>query len=70
MEDDRRVKFGIFEFDPKAGSLWRSGKPVRLQRQPGRMLAALIERPGELVTREALQEAIWERDTHVDFDRV
>jgi TolB-like protein/DNA-binding winged helix-turn-helix (wHTH) protein len=63
------IRFGIYEFDPASGDLRREGRPVRLQPQPARMLAALLAQPGEIVTREALQEAIWGHDTHVDFER-
>ncbi len=63
------TRFGIFAFDPDTGDLRRDGRPLRLQRQPARMLAALVAQPGVIVTREALQEAIWGRDTHVDFER-
>jgi DNA-binding winged helix-turn-helix (wHTH) protein len=52
-----RVAFGAFEFDPISGALWRNGRPGRLQRQPARMLAALIARPGEIVDRATLQAA-------------
>lgn len=64
-----RVTFGIFEFDPEAGTLLRNGRPVRLQRQPARMLAALVARPGEIVDRATLQAAIWGSETNVDFER-
>jgi TolB-like protein/DNA-binding winged helix-turn-helix (wHTH) protein len=64
-----QVSFGVYEFDPTSGDLCRDGRPVRLQPQPARMLAALLAQPGEIVTREALQEAIWGHDTHVDFER-
>jgi DNA-binding winged helix-turn-helix (wHTH) protein/TolB-like protein len=63
------ISFGVYEFDPASGDLRRGGRPVRLQPQPARMLAALLEHPGEIITREALQEAIWGHDTHVDFER-
>jgi DNA-binding winged helix-turn-helix (wHTH) protein/TolB-like protein len=63
------IRFGLFEFDPSSGELRREGRGVRLQPQPARMLAALLARPGEIVSREVLQEAIWGRDTHVDFER-
>jgi DNA-binding winged helix-turn-helix (wHTH) protein/TolB-like protein len=63
------ICFGVYEFDPGSGELRRDGRPVRLQPQPARMLAALLEQPGEIVTREALQEAVWGCDTHVDFER-
>jgi TolB-like protein/DNA-binding winged helix-turn-helix (wHTH) protein len=64
-----RVRFGVFEFDPDTGELRRSGRAVRFQRQPALMLAALVAHPGEVVSRETLQAAIWGSDTHVDFER-
>jgi len=63
------ISFGVYDFDPSSGELRREGRPVRLQPQPARMLAALLAQPGEIVPREALQQAIWGRDTHVDFER-
>jgi DNA-binding winged helix-turn-helix (wHTH) protein/TolB-like protein/Tfp pilus assembly protein PilF len=63
-----RLQFGCFEFDVPAGELYRQGRRVRLQEQPRQVLAALIERPGELVTRENLRERLWESDTFVDFE--
>jgi len=64
-----RVTFGVFEFDPASGTLLRRGRSVRLQRQPARMLAALVARPGEIVDRATLQTAIWGTETNVDFER-
>ena len=49
--------------------LRKHGVPIRLQDQPLRVLAALLERPGEIVTREELREQIWAKDTFVDFDQ-
>ena len=63
-----RVQFGIFEADLEAGELRRSGVRVHLQSQPFKLLAALLERPGEVVSREALQRELWGADTTVDFD--
>jgi TolB-like protein/DNA-binding winged helix-turn-helix (wHTH) protein len=63
------VTFGVFEFDPVSGTLLRRGRSVRLQRQPARMLAALVARPGEIVDRATLQTAIWGTETNVDFER-
>jgi len=65
---EHRVQFGVFEADLKAGELRRSGVRVRLQGQPFKLLAALIEQPGEVVSREALQQRLWGADTTVDFD--
>jgi len=61
------IRFGAFEVDLRAGDLRRHGTKVRLQQQPFRVLALLLERPGEVVTREELRHAIW-ADTFVAFD--
>lgn len=63
-----RVQFGLFEADLKTGELRRSGVRVRLQSQPFKLLAALLKQPGEIVTREELQQQLWDADTTVDFD--
>jgi Tol biopolymer transport system component/DNA-binding winged helix-turn-helix (wHTH) protein len=63
-----RVQFGIFEADLGTGELRRAGIRVRLQSQPFRLLAALVEHPGEVVSRETLQLELWGADTTVDFD--
>src|SRR5581483_284356 len=65
----RRLRFGLFDFDPGAGELRREGVPVRLQPQPAAVLAYLVARPGEVVTRDALRDAVWGGETFVDFDR-
>jgi len=65
---DRVIRFGIFEADLQAGQLRRNGFKVRLQDQPFQVLAMLLERPGELVTREELHAHLWSADTFVDFD--
>jgi len=64
-----RVRFGLFEFDPSTGELVREGTPVRLQPQPARVLALLVERPGEIVSREDLRKHVWGQETFVDFER-
>ena len=64
----RRVRFGAFEADLQAGELRKSGIRVRLQDQPFRVLALLLERSGEVVSREELRAQIWPDDTFVDFD--
>ena len=53
------VRFGIFEADLTAGELRRSGSRVQLQQQPFQVLAALLDRPGEMITRDELQNNIW-----------
>src|SRR5215212_3877420 len=62
------LRFGIFEADLRTGELRKRGVRVRLQEQPFQVLAALLARPGELVTREELQSRVWAADTFVDFD--
>ena len=64
----RIVRFGIFEIDLKAGELRRRGLRVKLQQQPLQVLAALLEHPGEVVTRDELRNKLWPADTFVDFD--
>src|SRR5271170_7719508 len=63
------LRFGVFELDRDAMELRRNGVPIRLQEQPLRVLAALVERPGEIITREELQERVWGKDTFVDFEQ-
>jgi TolB-like protein/DNA-binding winged helix-turn-helix (wHTH) protein/Tfp pilus assembly protein PilF len=62
------VRFGAYELDLRAGIVRKSGVRIRCQEQPLQVLAALIERPGELVTREELRRRVWPQDTFVDFD--
>lgn len=63
------VRFGPFEADLHSGELLRLGAKVRLQDQPFQVLAALLERAGQVVTREELRQKIWQADTFVDFER-
>jgi Tol biopolymer transport system component/DNA-binding winged helix-turn-helix (wHTH) protein len=62
------IRFGPFEIDLRAGELRYDGQKVRLQEQPFQVLAMLLERPGEIVTREELRGRLWPADTFVDFD--
>src|SRR5579862_1285608 len=62
------AKFGVFELDLSAGELRKGGVKLRLQGQPFQVLALLLERAGEVVTREELQRKLWPSDTFVDFD--
>ncbi len=62
------VRFDRFELDLRAGELRKGGLRIRLQEQPLLVLQALLEKPGELVTCEELQNKIWPADTFVDFD--
>ena len=63
------ARFGAFELDLRTGELRKGGFRVRLQEQPLRILVLLVERVGELVTREDLRQRLWSQDTFVDFDR-
>ena len=63
------TRFGQFAFDPEAGALTRSGVPVRLPPQPARVLALLLERAGDVVSRDELRQQVWGTDTFVDFER-
>jgi cholera toxin transcriptional activator len=64
----RVVRFGVFELDRQAGELRKSGLKLRLQGQPFQVLTLLLDRAGEVVTREELQQQLWPSDTFVDFD--
>ena len=62
------VRFGVFEADLLTGELRKNGQKVRLQDQPFRVLALLLQRAGELVAREEIQNELWPGDTFVEFD--
>jgi cholera toxin transcriptional activator len=62
------VRFGVFELDLRAGELRKNGVKLRLQGQPVQVLALLLERAGQVVTREELRQKLWPSDTFVDFD--
>ena len=62
------VRFGAFELDLRVGELRKAGLRVNLQEQPFKVLECLVERPGELVTREELRQRLWQGDTFVDFE--
>jgi serine/threonine-protein kinase len=63
------MHFGVFEVDLAARELRKSGRRVPLQDQPFEILCALLERPGEVVTREEIQRRLWPAGVHVDFER-
>src|SRR6516165_3296204 len=63
------VRFGVFELDPSTGNLRKHGVRVKLQDQPFAVLLILLEKPGQLVTREELQQRLWPADTFVEFDK-
>ena len=64
----RVLRFSTFEVNLHTRELRQRGQKIRLQEQPLQLLAALLERPGELVTREELRNKLWPADTFVDFD--
>jgi DNA-binding winged helix-turn-helix (wHTH) protein len=64
----RRFRFGIFEADTATGELRKAGIRLRLQDQPFQVLILLLERPGEVLTREELRQKLWPDGTFVDFD--
>jgi TolB-like protein/DNA-binding winged helix-turn-helix (wHTH) protein/Flp pilus assembly protein TadD len=62
------VRFGVYDFAPDTQELHKEGMRVRLEGQPAAILEMLLDRPGELVTREELQKKLWPGDTFVDFE--
>src|SRR5690242_13548421 len=64
----RKLRFGAFEVDLRSGELRKFGLRIKLQDQPFQVLALLLERPGEVVSREELRQKLWAADTFVDFD--
>src|SRR5216683_6241562 len=62
------LRFGVFEVDVRAGEVRKQGVRIKLQEQPFQVLTILLQRPGEVATREELRSAIWQSDTFVDFD--
>ena len=67
-QSKRTYRFGLFEADVASGELLRQGVRVRLQDQPFRVLAILLERAGQIVPREELRQRLWPADTYVEFD--
>jgi TolB-like protein/DNA-binding winged helix-turn-helix (wHTH) protein/Tfp pilus assembly protein PilF len=69
VQHPRVLRFGSFQVDLSSGELEKHGIRIRLQDQPFQILVMLLERPGEVVTREALRQKLWPADTFVDFDK-
>ena len=65
---DQRIRFGVFEADFRSGELRKSGVKVKLHAQPMAVLKILLERAGDVVTREELQQKLWGGNTFVDFE--
>jgi TolB-like protein/DNA-binding winged helix-turn-helix (wHTH) protein len=68
-DSNARVRFGSFEVDLRTGELRKRGLKIKLHGQPFDVLTVLLERPGEVVTREELQQKLWSSETFVDFER-
>jgi len=64
----KRYRFGVFEADPATGELRRQGIRVKLNAQPFQVLLMLLDRPGEVLTREEISRALWSDGTFVDYD--
>src|SRR5215472_13463974 len=69
MSAPRRLQFGTFEFLPDAGELRQKGDLVRLAPQPIKVLGLLVDKAGEVVTRQEIRDRIWAGDTFVDFEQ-
>src|SRR3982750_3704808 len=63
-----RIRFGVFEADLRAGELRKCGIRIKLQSQPFKLLTVLLNRRGEIVSREELQQQLWGTETVVNFD--
>ena len=63
------VRFGVFELDLNTGELRKAGARINLPEQPFQVLKALLDRPGDLVTRDELRQRLWPAETFVDFDQ-
>ena len=68
LSSSELLRFGVFEVDLRAGELRKQGVKIKLQEQPLQILALLLERRGEVITREELRQKLWSDDTFVDFD--
>jgi DNA-binding winged helix-turn-helix (wHTH) protein/Flp pilus assembly protein TadD len=64
----RVLRFGVFELDEDSGELRKRGVKVRLADQPLQILRVLLDRPGQVVTRQEIQKRLWDSETFVDFD--
>src|SRR5271155_4403066 len=65
---NRTIRFGAFEADLPSGEVRKFGSRIKLQDQPFKVLQVLLERPGDLVTREELRSRIWPEESFGDFD--
>lgn len=70
MCSDGLVHFRGFRFDPETHELYRNGREIRIRGHPAQILVQLLERPGKVVTREALRKSLWPDHTFVDFEHI
>jgi DNA-binding winged helix-turn-helix (wHTH) protein len=68
VKTGRRISTGLFEIDLSSGEVLRQGRRLPLQELPFRVLAVLLEHPGQVISREELQTRNWPADTYVGFD--
>jgi DNA-binding winged helix-turn-helix (wHTH) protein len=68
VEPRRVVRFGVFEVDFQGGELRKRGVKLRLSGQPFQVLVTLLDKPGQVVTRDELRKKLWDSDTFVDFE--
>ena len=67
-EPARRYRFGVFEADAATGELRKQGIRIKLNAQPFQVLLMLLDRPGEVLTREQISQALWSDGTFVDYE--
>src|SRR5271154_1355475 len=65
----RLIRFSVFELDLDSGELFKQGRKVKLQGQPFEVLLALLDRPGEVISREELKHKVWPSEAAGDFDQ-
>src|SRR5262249_8622024 len=65
---NNQFRFGVFEVDARSGEVRKAGSRIKLQDRPLQVLLALLERPGEVITREELRERVWPNESFGDFD--
>src|SRR5215469_13335323 len=63
------IQLGDFTFDPSSGDLRSDSRRIRLRRQPAILLALLSSRPGEVISRAEIRQALWGSDTYIDFEQ-
>src|ERR1700689_4282735 len=69
LQPNSVVRFGTFEVSLQSGEVRKSGLKIRVQQQPLKLLEILLERPGEVITREELRSRVWPNESFGDFDQ-